>query len=271
MNITTEKNIIHFSGKLSTGVFKIPTNITSQYISAFLIALPYLNQSKIYFENTKSNKYIEITKNLAKKFGVTYEKQNSYYTSKGSYLSPEKIHIEGDWSSASFWYAANINKKNNVMIYNLNKNSLSSDKIILELINKIKNNKETIISANDIPDLIPILTLVSSIFGKTTIIKNIERLRYKESNRVENLKECLNNIGAKIETFENYMVVNNVKTLKGGIGKTFFDHRLAMTLAIASTFSEKPITINNAECVSKSYPGFYNDFHLLGGNVKILS
>ncbi len=248
-------------GLLKSGVFELPGNVSSQYISGLLFALPLLDkESKIKLTSPlMSAPYVDMTLQVLSKFGVKIEAlENEYKVCPQKFVSPKRMEVEGDWSSAAFWVVAD-KICGNVKIDGLNLNSRQGDKKITEILD------ETEIDATNIPDLVPILAvLAASRVGKTRIF-GAERLRIKESDRLYAVTKCINDLGGMAEETADGMIITGTGKLVGGTVDSFNDHRIAMSCAIASVICENEVEIMNAECVKKSYPAFFSDFRKLGG------
>lgn len=254
---------IQTAGKLRCGSYAISGSISSQYISGLLFATALLSgESNITISGKLESKpYIEMTQLALNTFGV----QTENFHIKGSYPfhSPGKLSVEGDWSNAAFFLAAKA-LGNPVSVSNLNANSPQGDRAITALLSKCEGF--TTISAADIPDLVPILAVV---FGakQGAVFTDISRLRLKESDRVASVCEMLNRLGAKAHATENTLTVN-----PGGYHSCTIDavgdHRIAMAAAIAATVADGPVRVLGAECVSKSYPAFWDEYKRLGGHYE---
>ncbi|MCL2086250.1 MAG: 3-phosphoshikimate 1-carboxyvinyltransferase [Oscillospiraceae bacterium] len=283
VEFSSEKLPFSVSGKLRSGDFKISGNISSQYISGLLLALPLLKgDSRIILENKQiqSESYVEITRDVLRRFGIlTMRTEYGYYV-KGSqtYKSPGRIEVEGDWSNAAFFYAAN-KLGSSVELTGLNHNSNQGDMKIVKLLEnwgepEFKNDEfDMVIDLTDIPDLFPILAVVAAFQPGTTVFKNVERLKLKESDRIESTKAMLISLGLwrnGFELFKNSLVIEGgFEYLKGGIVKSFNDHRIVMAAAIAATRCKGPTVIEGCEAVKKSYPRFFEDYKKLGGDVVV--
>jgi 3-phosphoshikimate 1-carboxyvinyltransferase len=280
------------SGKLESGFYEIEGNISSQFISGLMFALPLIKgNSRIRIIGThESQPYTEMTINCIRKQGVKIAKNNGEYLIKGNqkYI-PGSINVEADYSQAAFFLAANF-LGSNVKITNLPKKSIQGDSAIVLLLNLLKHDlnesvldiyktlnvvqflqpeiKDALIRAvsfQDVPDLVPIFA-VASCFAKNPVkIVNAERLRIKESDRLSAMCNALNAIGGNVRETEDGLLITPVSHFTGGTIDSVNDHRIAMALAIASTKSIAPITITGAECVEKSYPDFWSEFERLSG------
>lgn len=273
-------------GKLKAGVFKLPGNISSQFITGLLFALPLLNgDSKIIVtSNLESKAYVDLTIDMLSKFSVQIE--NVGYTEiniKGNqeYVAKDYI-VEGDFSQAAFWLVAGI-IGGEILSEDININSLQGDLAIVDLIarmggnifienDKIKTTESKthgiLIDASECPDLVPILAVLASLSQGTTKIINASRLRIKECDRLKAMATELTKLGGDVVETEDGLIINGVLKLKGGTVDSWNDHRIAMALSVASIKCELPVILTNSACVNKSYPKFYKDFKMLGGIIN---
>lgn len=248
-------------GKLRPGHFSMNGGVSSQFTSGLLMALPLLDAgSRLALSETPESKpYIQMTLDVLSKFGVFW---NNFYTNGNQkFQSPGEITVEGDWSSAAFWLAANA-LGSDVIVTGLDAQSTQGDRDLLALLPLLKSGNPAI-NASDIPDLIPVLAVVAAANQGATF-QNIRRLRLKESDRVQSILSMIRSLGGSGKADENTMTIHP-KPLSGGTVDTMGDHRIAMSAAIASTVCTRSVTILGAECVSKSYPGFWEVFTRLGG------
>lgn len=253
---------LRLTGKLRPGHYRIDGNVSSQFISGLLMALPLLD-GESYLQlmgAVESKPYIDMTLQTLQQFGVQWTDFRTH--GKQQFLSPGTIAVEGDWSSAAFWLAANA-LGSQISVAGLNANSVQGDKEIESLL--VQLQKHCTISAADIPDLVPILAVVAAA-NQGAVITDIRRLRMKESDRVAAVTEMLCSLGAKAVADENTLTIFPAP-LVGGTVDSKNDHRIAMATAIASTVCQKSVTILGAECVSKSYPNFWKEFTRLGGKI----
>ena len=177
--------------------------------------------------------------------------------------TPGKVTVEGDWSNAAFFLAAKA-LGNAVTTHNLNHNSPQGDRAIQYLLEVLEEN--TTIDASDIPDLVPILSVVAAC-KQGAVFTNIQRLRLKESDRVTSVIAMLEALGGKAEATEDTLTVY-AASLQGGTVDSHNDHRIAMAAAIVATQTSHATTILGAECVQKSYPKFFDEYRRLGGNYE---
>lgn len=259
-------------GKLTPGEFKISGGISSQFITGLLLALPVLaGDSKIVLtSHLESRPYVDITKDCLERFGCEFsETETTYSVVGGQRLKACDCSVEGDYSQAAFFCVANA-LGSKLEIKGLNENSSQGDKKIVEICKGISadDNGELSpfnIDCSDIPDLVPILAVLGTFCNGTSYITNAARLRIKECDRLEAITECLNAVGGKVTALPDGLVIEGVPSLKGGTVSGYNDHRIPMAMSVAATRSENPITILGAQCVSKSYPDFFEVYEALGG------
>lgn len=253
-------NLISCTGKLRCGSYHMDGSVSSQFISGLLFAMALLpGRSTLTLEGTiESAPYIEMTKQALALFGLDL---SNNATPENHFLhSPGNLTVEGDWSNAAFFFCANA-IGNSIDLQNLNYESVQGDRFVLRALNALESCCE--IDAKDIPDLVPILSVIAGA-KKGAQFHNINRLRLKESDRVESVCKLLSSIGGKAEADENTLTVFPASYI-GGIVDAMNDHRIAMAAGIAATICSEPVTILGAECVKKSYPSFWEQYKELGG------
>lgn len=268
-NIAYEMNdtYIKFKGTLKADTFKVPGNISSQFITGLLFACPLLENDSIIEITTEleSKNYIDITLDVLKTFGIKVDVFENKYFIKGNqkYIS-NNLTVEGDYSNAAFLDAFNF-LNGNVELIGLKENSLQGDSVYKILFERLNNGYTTIDVSNCI-DLGPILFCLASLkFGAKFI--NTKRLKIKESNRIKDLKEELNKFGVETIEFDNEVIINN-SSLHAPTeilnGKN--DHRIVMALSVMlSSFGG---TIKGEEAVRKSYPNFFEDLRKINIEVR---
>lgn len=287
-------NPLYTGGLLTGGDYQIAGNISSEFITGLLFALPLCAQDStlLVTEKIQSRPYIDIALDVLRNFRIKIDEEktptgevlfrikgNQEYISKGYYV------VDGDWSNAAFFLAAGAIGNEPVTVTDCNTDSLQGDMKILNILKAFGANITTSpsrksgrltdvtvshgtltgtnIDAANIPDLVPIISVVASVASGTTIIKNIERLRIKESDRVKTIITTLSKLGADITESGNLLIIKGVPRLTGGTVDSFNDHRIAMSAAIASIVSNSQVIIKDAMAVNKSYPTFYEDLKLL--------
>lgn len=277
------------NGKLSSGVFKVPGNISSQFITGLLMALPLLEgDSEIIVEGElESASYVDLTLDVLQAFGVVIKKNASGYMVKGSQVyKPCVYEVEGDFSQAAFFIAAGLLGEEPLILNGLSKESKQGDKAMIDIVKDMGGVVEwqddklivhpsdlhgTVIDLKDCPDLGPIVSVLGALSKGTTTVINAERLRIKESDRLAAMTSELKKMGAHIEETPDGMIINGVPSLMGAKVEGWNDHRIVMALTVAGIKTFNGVRIEGAQAVKKSYPGFFEDVKSLGGQVKIFS
>lgn len=274
LEISADKIPYTIKGNLKAGQFEFLENKSSQYITAIMLAASKL-KGKTYIklsEKPESIGYIDITIKVLKDFNVDVKKdKHSYIIENPEIKSPKNYIVEGDWSNAAFFYGANL-LGSKIKISNLDKNSLQKDREIVEICKKIKECKkegrELKIDISQIPDLCPIVAILLTYLDKTSYIINGERLRLKESDRLESTSKMLNDLGANCQILGDGLKISG--KISGGKVDSFNDHRIVMAASIGSLLAKEDIIIRNYKAVNKSYPSFFKTFEKIGGKIKYL-
>lgn len=275
-------------GQLTSGTYHIPGDVSSQYISGLLFALPLLaGDSRIIVKGILQSKpYVDMTIKVLADFGVEIAETAEGYLIPGgqTYRGTERYQVEGDWSNGCFWLAAGALLADGICVCGLSTKSLQGDKKILEILAQfgaivdieeegIAVKRGTLqgirIDAGQIPDMVPALAVVAAAAEGTTEIINAGRLRIKESDRLHTVTQVLRNLGADIEELPAGLVIRGTGSLSGGQADSYNDHRIAMMAAIASILCTDTVTLRGADAVNKSYPGFWDDLKALGLAGKI--
>ncbi len=259
-----EQNLLTISGKLQAGTYTLPGNISSQFISGLLLAFPLMEEecTLILESHLESSPYVDMTIDALEQSGIHITREiNGFSCKPAEYHSPLSIHVEGDWSAAAFWLAAN-QVENAVTVIGLKDNSLQGDRLITEYLAILGSGRSLDIS--QCPDLLPILAVAATRASGSTHFIGAARLRMKESDRLESVKGMLLALGGCVTATEDTITVIG-SSLHGGMVDSFGDHRIAMAAAIAATIASAPVTVLGAECVKKSYPAFWEDYARLGG------
>ena len=257
------ENTIHCFGRLTGGQYSIDGSISSQFITGLLFAMAILDEPcKLTITGKiESAPYIAITRQAMELFGV--ETTDLHITSSWPFTSPGKLVVEGDWSNGAFFLgAAAIGNK--LAVCGLDANTVQGDRAAAMLIEQLDNF--ITIDAADIPDLVPILSVVAGAKKGAKFI-NIGRLRLKESDRVQTVSAMLRQLGANVEETEDTLTVYPSR-YRGCTIDSCGDHRIAMSAAIAATIADGPVTILKAQSVEKSYPSFWRVYQELGGNYE---
>lgn len=251
-------------GKLHPGMYTMRGDVSSQFISGLLLALPLMDgDSRIRITGPmESGGYIAMTQAVMAQFGVNTE---AYVVSAhAGYHSPGTVRVEGDWSSGAFFLAADY-LGSEVDLYGLDMKSLQGDRRVMELLPELREGFCTICAA-EIPDLIPVLAVVA-VACHGAEFTHVRRLRLKESDRVASIAAMLEALGGRVTVKEDSLLVEKAE-LQGGTVDARSDHRIAMSAGIAAICCSGPVTILGAECVGKSYPDFWEEYRRLGGNYE---
>lgn len=275
-------------GTLASGVYTLPGDVSSQFISGLLFALPLSHgDSEIVIDGRLESKpYVDITVGCLRQFGITVTETDRGYAVAGGqhYVSPGVVRCEGDLSNAAFFLAAGALSDDTVGVTGLPEKTSQGDFAVIDTLSRFgaklcadggcvsfqrASLSATDIDATDIPDLIPVLSLVASVSQGTTTVYGARRLRFKESDRLASVTNVLSALGADIRETDDGLIINGVPRLHGGRVSSYNDHRIAMTAAIASLVSDGDIIIDGFEAINKSYPDFIRDFTALGGKISI--
>ena len=281
-----DKLPVTVEGKLQSGVYTLPGNISSQFITGLLLALPILEgDSEIRLTTeVESVGYINMTLKTLKIFGVeVVEREHGWFIPGGqSYNGPRMRFTEGDWSNAAFWLTAGA-IKGSVGCQGLDMESAQGDRAIVSLLEEFgaetkmilnqitvtnKEMKGIRIDASQIPDLVPALCVAGAAAEGKTVIYNAARLRMKESDRLAVMTECLQKLGVEVEEGEDELIITGgCDPSEEVVIDSQGDHRIVMAMAIAAVSLGVDIVIENAEAVNKSYPSFFIELKKLGGVV----
>lgn len=278
---------IHIKGELKSGEYELKGNVSSQFISGLLFSLPTKNGDSIIkvVGNYESKKYVDLTVSVLKDFGINIHEQNNVYYIKGnqSYL-PSDYKVESDCSQLAFFAVAGI-INGDIKVSNINPESLQPDSEIISIIKamdgkvlKEKNSLRFIksqtkgidIDVSQHPDIAPILSILAALSENTTNILNAKRLRIKESDRLTAINQILNSLGIKTKIVEDNYQIWGKEFFTSNTFDSYNDHRMVMSLAVAALRANKPIIIERAEAVNKSYPHFFEDLQSLGIKVEYL-
>lgn len=278
---------LEIKGQLKSGIFKIPGNVSSQFITGLLLALPILEgDSEIVLTSPlESVGYIAMTIRTMKQFGVNIQATEKGWHIKGgqSYKTCDYT-TDGDWSQAAFFMVLGA-VSGKVTVKGVAKDSTQGDKKCAEILarfgakvtqldNEVTVEKRELkaitIDASQIPDLVPVLSVCAAFAEGTTKIINAERLRIKECDRLKATAELINNLGGKVKELSDGLEITGVSSLKGGNVNGYNDHRIVMSAAVCAARSDGDITATFAMSINKSYPDFYIDYNSIGGKANVL-
>ncbi len=274
-------------GGMKSGIYKIPGNVSSQFITGLIFALPLLSGESV-IEMTgriESLPYINITLQAVRKFGIRAEisENKIFIPGNQKYKAPDVLTVEGDWSNAAFWLCLGAMSEKGVTVTGLSSESLQGDREIVNILKnfgaevtegdgfvtvKRKELRGIRLDASEIPDLVPVITVVAAVSVGETVIYNAKRLRIKESDRIESTVEMLKSLGSDAEATEDGIKVFGKPLLRGGRVDSFNDHRIAMSAAISAAVCENGVTVVGAEAVEKSYGDFFERLKTLGAIIR---
>ena len=283
MSLRREGQILHCEGQLDGGMFRLPGNISSQYFSGLLMALPILSgESRLQTEGEmESAAYVRLTEEVLHMADVRFVRENkSTWTISGCQTPhlPQTVRAEGDWSNAAFFLCAAALSETGIRVSGLNPSSVQGDRQILQILREfgaeIMTDQDCIsvrqgtrcplsIDAMAIPDLVPVLAILSCGAEGTSRITGASRLRWKESDRLKATTALIHSLGGEAEELPDGIIVHGNGRLSGGKIDAFNDHRVAMSAAVAAVLCSEPVIVPKAECVEKSYPAFWRDFEKL--------
>lgn len=263
------------SGGLKSGRFEIEGDVSSQFITGLLFALPLLDGDSdiVLTSHLESRPYVDITIDTLRRFGVSVTETDEGFRVKGGqrYIARDE-HIEGDYSQAAFFCVANA-LGSEVELHNLVENSVQGDKKILEIISDMCYNGNIghyRADCSDIPDLVPILAVLGAFGSGDSVIYNAKRLKIKESDRLQTTAALLNNLGGSVDITDDGLIIHPTGAMHGGTVDSFGDHRIVMAAAIAATAIDGEVVIKGAEAAEKSYPAFFDDYRKLGGKANVI-
>ena len=263
------------SGRLCGGTYSIEGNVSSQFVTGLLFALPLLDGDSeiVLTSRLESKPYVDITTDTLKRFGIKIdETANGFRIKGGQTYQPHDETVEGDYSQAAFFYVANA-LGSEVSLDNLNTNSVQGDKRIVDIIREACDEngvKGFHADCSDIPDLVPILAVLGAFGREESVIYNAERLKLKESDRLSTTAELLNQLGGNVRVTDDGLIITPTGNMHGGVVDSHGDHRIAMAAAIAALNANGNVTVRDAGAVEKSYPDFFKDYAELGGQANVI-
>jgi 3-phosphoshikimate 1-carboxyvinyltransferase len=264
---------LKMSGRLHGGSYEIEGNISSQFASGLMFALPLCSDdSHIQISGVfQSEGYAEMTAGTLRKFGITtIRDKNNGITIRGGqhYFNIKKsCMVENDWSQAAFFYTANYLGSD--LQIKVAKKSVQPDAVIVDILRDFAEGDKRDYSMAQCPDILPILAVAASFSGRQIHFTDAERLVIKESNRLKTTADMINALGGHAEYNSNMLAVYPVSEFRGATVDGANDHRIVMSAAIAAIKSNAPVTILGAEAVTKSYPDFFGVYSELGGEIEV--
>lgn len=276
-------------GGLRSGTFRIAGDVSSQFISGLIFALPLLSGDSTIeiLGKCESRAYIDMTISAVSEFGVSaeFEDNKIYINGNQKYVSLKTLTVEGDWSNAAFFLCLGAFSDDGITVAGLNRKTIQGDRAIAELLSRFgakvseTDGEITVkrgnlcgisIDAAEIPDLVPIISVIAAASEGKTVIYNAERLRLKESDRIETTAGMINALGGCAKITPTGLEIIGKGKLSGGRVNSHNDHRIAMSAAIASAVCENEVIIDGAEAVGKSYGDFFEKYKELGAEVEKL-
>ena len=257
-------------GRLSPGVYLLPGDVSSQFVTGLLYALPLLEGDSEIVLTTRleSGGYVDMTIEALRQFGVKvdWKKEKRAFSVPGRQrYTPAEAAVEPDWSQAAFWLTAR-SLGSEVVTEVSRQASAQGDQVIISHLAWLEKPGEVSIDVSDCPDLLPILAARAAVRQGTAHLTNAGRLRIKECDRLAAVTAALNAMGARVEEHPDSLTVYGKDGLAGGCAVDCCnDHRIAMMAAVAATRCREQVTLLGAECVAKSYPDFWEHYRMLGG------
>lgn len=263
--------VLTVEGALTPGEYRLPGDVSSQFFTGLLMALPLLDGPSVILPTTRleSEGYIGMTLDAMHEFGIDVASTRSlpphYLVPGGQPYRSAEVTVEGDWSQAAFWYAANC-LGCAVNVQGVTRHSAQGDRIIESHCLELSQTGDTEIDMSGCPDLAPPVAAAAAVRQGITRLTGAARLRIKESDRLSAIAAALNAMGARVMEYPDSLTIYGQDSLAGGCAVDCCnDHRIAMMAAIAATACREPVTLLGAECVAKSYPNFWEHYRMLGG------
>lgn len=279
MQLRQDGAVLHTAGQLCAGDYSLPGDVSSQFISGLLFALPLLgeNSTLTVTGTLQSERYVAMTEQALAEAGIIMKKHRQVWQISGGqrYAAPAVQVVEGDWSSAAFFLCMGALTETGVSVFRLNPASLQADRAIMEILTRfgaeltISGQSVTVrrgalhgitLDAGPIPDLVPVVSCLAALCEGETRIINAARLRLKESDRLQTTAALISALGGSARELPDGLIISGRGRLSGGTADACGDHRIAMSAAMAACGCEGPVTVLGSECVAKSYPAFWEDF-----------
>lgn len=279
MRLQQDGTILHTDGQLIAGDYSLPGNVSSQFISGLLFALPLLggNSTLTVTGALQSARYVSMTEQALAEAGILTKKDGPVWQIGGGqrYASPAVQTVEGDWSNAAFFLCMGALSATGVTVTGLNSTSLQADRAVTEILVRfgaeltVSEDAVTVrrgvlhgitLDAGPIPDLVPVVSCLAALCDGETRVENAARLRLKESDRLQTTAALLSALGGSVRELPDGLIISGRGRLSGGTADACGDHRIAMSAAMAACGCEGPVTVSGSECVAKSYPAFWEDF-----------
>lgn len=282
MRLQQDGSVLHTDGQLTAGDYSLPGNVSSQFISGLLFALPLLsgNSTLTVTGALQSARYVAMTEQALAEAGILIKKDGPVWQIGGEqrYAAPSLQTVEGDWSNAAFFLCMGALSRQGVCVSGLDPASLQADRAITEILTRfgaevnIEGDTVTVrrgtlrgitLDAGPVPDLVPVVSVLAALCAGETRIENAARLRIKESDRLRTTAALIEALGGTVRELPDGLVITGQPALAGGSVDASGDHRIAMSAAVAACGCTQPVTVCGSACVAKSYPAFWEDFTAL--------
>ena len=282
MRLRQDGTVLYTDGQLCAGDYSLPGDVSSQFISGLLFALPLLgeNSTLTVTGTLQSERYVAMTEQALRAAGIRFEKNGQCWTIPGGqrYAAPDRQLVEGDWSNAAFFLCMGALSRQGVCVSGLDPASLQADRAITEILTRfgaevnIEGDTVTVrrgtlrgitLDAGPVPDLVPVVSVLAALCAGETRIENAARLRIKESDRLRTTAALIEALGGTVRELPDGLIITGQPALAGGSVDASGDHRIAMSAAVAACGCTQPVTVCGSECVAKSYPAFWEDFTAL--------
>ncbi len=275
------------SGQLKAGRFAVAGNISSQYISGLLLALPLLSDDSELVLTTplQSKPYVDMTIQVLRDFDVTITPTESGYNIPGNqHYQPRDYRVEGDWSQAAFFLAGGA-LNSDVTVTGLRSASVQGDRVIVDILQRFgagvtytpdgvravcSSLHGITVNVRDMPDTVPAIAAVAAYAEGTTVISGAERLRFKESDRIHSIVTNLLKAGIRAQATSDGLIIKGGHP-HGAVFDGCRDHRIVMAMSMLALAADGATQISDAQSVCKSYPAFFNDYNALGGRANVIS
>ena len=279
---------LEISGQLHSGVYEIRGDISSQYITGLLFALPLLDgDSEIRLTTPLQSKpYVDMTVKILSDYAVEIEQTDYGYFVRGNQAYRIRDYVvEGDWSHAAFFMSA-AEIGGTITLKGLDMDSAQGDKAVVDVMRRfgadVKADENGVtcsagalhgieIDCMDIPDMVPAIAVTAAFAKGQTVIKGAERLRFKESDRLEAVASNLRKMNVDVCETADGMIIATNGNVRGAELKGYNDHRIVMAFAVAGLFAQGDTVIDDADSINKTYPSFFDDYNKLGGKANVFS
>ena len=286
LHFETTEDTLTIRGALKPDACTVRGDISSQFISGLLFALPLLkgDSNITVLPPYESRSYVGLTMDVLEKAGITFEETgDTIYIPGNQNYRADTLHVEGDDSQAAFFAVLALTGQKPVIVKNMAHESRQGDHVIISLIEQAGGTAEPMeggyaflpgsvkaftADLADCPDLGPVLFALAAIAEGTSVFTHCGRLRIKESNRIAAMKEELGKLGVSVQEDGDTVTIEGVPVIRGGVTLDGHnDHRIVMALSVLAVRAEEPVTIHGAEAITKSYPNFFEDLRIAGAEV----